>query len=168
MEEFLRYREQYCVSVCARFLQTPSLHNQVWYLEDTAGIIQAMILCSGGLLFPVFGKPCDIPPPRFLSRSFLNWGQPLIHSVQGLVDSTEPLEAALANLGYPAPEHRDYDLMALNGPLEREHPENLPGLVLRKPGFPDLEAMLPLQAGYEKEEVLPKDAAFTPHGAAST
>ncbi|GHV73779.1 hypothetical protein AGMMS49940_10810 [Spirochaetia bacterium] len=160
MEEFLRSREQYCVNACAKFLQ---IHSLTWYLEDPAGTVQAMILSSGGMLFPVFGKTRDIPPPRFLSRSFLHWGQPPIHSVQGLVDDTELLEAALANLGYPAPEHRDYDLMTLNGPPEREHPKDgLRELVFRKPVFTDLEAMLPLQAGYEKEEVLPKDTVFNP------
>lgn len=117
-----------------------------------------MLLRSGGVLFPVFGTVRDIPPPRFLKKGLL--GRTPIHAVQGLRGDTEILDAAL--VGYPAAEHRDYDLMALQSPPERERPEDIPGLVLRKPGFTDLEAMLPLQTGYEKEEVLPKGAAFNP------
>jgi ribosomal protein S18 acetylase RimI-like enzyme len=173
MEEFLRSGEQYCVNACAKFLQTHSLHDQEWYLTSCNEVsrtspeetVRAMLLRSGGMLFPVFGTARDIPPPRFmnglLGRSFL--GRTSIHAVQGLLDDTELLEAALASMGYHAAEHRDYDLMALGHPPERESPAaNLRGLILRKPGFTDLEAMLPLQAGYEKEEVLPKDAAFNP------
>jgi ribosomal protein S18 acetylase RimI-like enzyme len=159
MEEFLRSREQYCVNACAKFLQTHSLHDKEWYFTNPEGAVQAMILRSGGMLFPVFGTTRDIPPPRFLKNLL---GRTPIHAVQGLRDDTEILDAALVRMGYTAAEHRDYDLLALQSPPERKRPEDFPGLVLRKPGFTDLEAMLPLQAGYEKEEVLPKDAAFNP------
>jgi ribosomal protein S18 acetylase RimI-like enzyme len=161
MEDFLRSREQYCVSACAQFLQTHSLHDHEWYLANPEGVVQAMLLRSGGMLFPVFGNVRDIPPPRFLNNGFR--GRTSIHAVQGLLDDVEILETALANLGCHAAEHRDYDLMTRGNPPERENPGVFPrGLVLRTPGFTDLEAMLPLQAGYEKEEVLPNGADFNP------
>jgi ribosomal protein S18 acetylase RimI-like enzyme len=137
----------------------------VWYPENPEKTIRAMILHSGGMLFPIFGNIPDLPLPRFL-KGFLNrgfLGRPPVHAVQGLLDDAEILETILTNLGYPAAEHRDYDLMALDNPPERESPGAGPGgLVFRKPGFTDLEAMLPLQAGYEKEEVLPNGAIFDP------
>jgi ribosomal protein S18 acetylase RimI-like enzyme len=164
MEEFLRSREQYCVNACAKFLQTHK--NQKWYLANPDGTIRAMLLLSGGMFFPVFGSARDIPPPRFLKSGLLDRnfpGMTPIHAVQGLLDDTVILETALESLGYHAAEHRDYDLMSLENPPEQKSPgAGLHGLVLRKPGFTDLEAMLPLQTGYEKEEVLPKDAVFNP------
>jgi ribosomal protein S18 acetylase RimI-like enzyme len=119
-----------------------------------------MILLSGGMLFPVFGSTKDIPLPRFM-KGFLS--RTPIHAVQGLRNDAELLEAALESLGYHAAEHRDYDLMALEHPPKWENHDAGPhGLVFRKPGVTDLEAMLPLQAGYEKEEVLPNGAVFDP------
>ncbi|GHV24704.1 hypothetical protein AGMMS4952_00810 [Spirochaetia bacterium] len=164
VEEFLRSREHYCVTACSKFLQPHDPQDRTWRLTNAEGIIRAVILRSGGMLFPVFKDARDISFPRFMNGLLGRiWGQPPIHAVQGLPGDTELLLAALANLGYPAPEHRDYDLMALNGPPKRGSPDTgLRGLVLRKPGFTDLEAMLPLQAGYEKEEVLPQGADFNP------
>jgi ribosomal protein S18 acetylase RimI-like enzyme len=166
VEEFLRSREQYCVSACSKFLQTHEMQDQTWRLTNAEGIIRAVILRSGGILFPVFKDARDISFPRFMNGLLgRGCGQSPIHAVQGLPGDTELLVAALAKLGYPAPELRDYDLMALNGPPKRPQPgAGLRGLVLRKPGFADLEAMLPLQAGYEKEEVLPEGADFNPAG----
>ncbi|GHU62708.1 hypothetical protein FACS189445_5830 [Spirochaetia bacterium] len=173
MEEFLRSREQYCVTACAKFLQTHSLRreDQAWRIEDPEGTIRGILLRSGGMLFPVFGNVQAIPPPRLmtgplgcnglLGRNFLN--RPPLYAIQGLLDDAVILDAALESLGYHAAEHRDYDLMALEKPPPGERPGAFPReLVLRKPGFTDLETMLPLQAGYEKEEVLPNDAVFNP------
>jgi ribosomal protein S18 acetylase RimI-like enzyme len=92
----------------------------------------------------------------FLSR-------PPVHAVQGLLGNTEILEAALANLGYHAAEQRDYDLMALEKAPGDENPGAVPGgLEFRRPGLADLEELYPLQAGYEKEEVLPRGKILNP------
>jgi ribosomal protein S18 acetylase RimI-like enzyme len=92
----------------------------------------------------------------FLSR-------PPVHAVQGLLGDAETLEAALADLGYRAAEQRDYDLMALEKAPGEESSGAFPrGLELRRPGFADLEELYPLQAGYEKEEVLPQGKVLNP------
>ncbi|GHT89012.1 hypothetical protein FACS1894137_17700 [Spirochaetia bacterium] len=162
MEAFLRSREQYCVAACAKFLHShgpkapKEPKDQAWYLAGPEGTIRAVLLRFEGMLFPVFETPCGIPPlnPSFLRRT-------PVRVVQGLRDDTELLEAALESLGCTAEEHRDYDLMGLEKPPEMESPP-LRGLVLRKPDYRDLEEMLPLQAGYEKEEVIPDYAVFNP------
>jgi GNAT superfamily N-acetyltransferase len=89
------------------------------------------------------------------------WGKPPVRLVQGLLGDALLLEAALADLGYHATEQRDYDLMILE--KEPEEGGAFPrGLELRRPGFTDLEALCPLQAGYEEEEVLPRGAVLNP------
>jgi ribosomal protein S18 acetylase RimI-like enzyme len=94
-------------------------------------------------------------------RGFLN--KPPVHLVQGLLGDAQLLEAALADLGYHAAEQRDYDLMALDKAPGAGVPGAFPkGLELRRPGLADLEALCPLQAGYEEEEVLPRGAALNP------
>jgi ribosomal protein S18 acetylase RimI-like enzyme len=158
--EFLRSHEYYYVTACAKFLRKQPPHEQIWYLTNQDRGISAMLLRFGGMFFPVFGDIQDPPLPRFM-KSFA--GRIPVHAVQGLLDEAEILEAALAKLGYRAAEHRNYDLMTLDGPPERRSPgPNLRGLTLRRPDFTDLEAMYPIQAAYEKEEVLPRGAAFNP------
>ncbi|MDR2078860.1 MAG: GNAT family N-acetyltransferase [Treponema sp.] len=158
MEEFLRSHEYYCVTACAKFLHKRPPHEQIWYLTNQEGVISAMLLRFGSTLFPVLGNTQDPPLPRFM-KSFM--GRIPVHAVQGLLEEAEILEAALAKLGYRTAEHRNYDLMTLDSPPERRSPGlNLRGLTLRRPDFTDLEAMYPIQAAYEKEEVLPKGAAF--------
>jgi predicted GNAT family acetyltransferase len=119
-----------------------------------------MIIRSGGILLPVLGEIRNIPPLHFI-KGFLN--KPPVHLVQGLLGDALLLEAALADRGCHAVEQRDYNLMALDKALETESPGAFPrGLDLRRPGLADLEAMYPLQAGYEEEEVLPQGAVFNP------
>ncbi|MFP3040854.1 GNAT family N-acetyltransferase [Treponema primitia] len=158
-EEFLRSHEYYCVNACAQFLQKNSPHEQVWYLTDPDGTISAVLLRFGGMLFPVFGSTRNPPLPRFI-KSFL--GRISIRAVLGMLDEAELLETALASRGYHAAEHRNYDLMTLDSQSGWENCSGPQELVLRKPGFTDMDLLYPLQAAYEKEEVLPKDTAFNP------
>jgi ribosomal protein S18 acetylase RimI-like enzyme len=117
-----------------------------------------MILRSGGMLLPVLGEIRNIPPLHFM-KGFLN--KPPVHLIQGLLGDAQLLEAALADLGCHVAEQRDYDLMALD--KEPAGPGAFPGgLELRRPGFADFEALYPLQAGYEEEEVLPRGAVLNP------
>jgi predicted GNAT family acetyltransferase len=112
------------------------------------------------MYLPVLGKIRNIPPLHFM-KGFLS--KPPVHAVQGLRGDAEALEAALANLGYHPAEQRDYDLMALEKAPGEESSGAWPrGLELRKPGFVDLEELCPLQAGYEKEEVLPLGTVLNP------
>jgi ribosomal protein S18 acetylase RimI-like enzyme len=94
-------------------------------------------------------------------KGFLN--KPPVHAIQGLLGDAQLLEAAVADFGYHPAEQRDYDLMVLETAPEMESPGAFPrGLELRRPGFADLEALYPLQAGYEEEEVLPQGAVLNP------
>lgn len=163
-EEFLRSREYYGVTACAKFLNRASSNNQVWRLEGPSsppgGALQALIVRSGGMLLPVLGNTRSIPPLHFM-KGFLS--KPPVHLVQGLLGEARLLEAALEGLGYHAAEQRDYDLMALEGEGETGDSGAFPrGLELRSPGLDDFEALYPLQALYEEEEVLPRGAVLDP------
>jgi ribosomal protein S18 acetylase RimI-like enzyme len=112
------------------------------------------------MFLPVLGKIRTIPPLHFM-KGFL--GRPPVHAVQGRLEDAETLEAALADLGYSAAEQRNYDLMALAKAPGDESSGAFPrGLELRRPDFADLEELYPLQAGYEKEEVLPQGTILNP------
>jgi ribosomal protein S18 acetylase RimI-like enzyme len=160
-ERFLKSREPYCVVACSRFLQGKSAH--VWNLTLPGGPVSAVLIHSGRSLLPVFAAVRDIPLPHFLNR-FL--GRVPIHAVQGLSKDTDTLEAAMSRLGYAAAERRTYDLMSLEGALKtpsRNGGGRLPrDFTLREAGYEDTESLLPLQAGYEQEEVLPNGAVFNP------
>jgi ribosomal protein S18 acetylase RimI-like enzyme len=125
---------------------------------DQAGAVSAALFHYNRFLFPIFGKTKDITLPRFMNRFP---GKIPVHAIQGILGDVQMLENALVGLGYRAHEHRDYDLMALDTPPEPESLKAGPGgLTLRTPDSTDLGAILPLHAGYEKEEVLPRDVAF--------
>ncbi|MDR2110331.1 MAG: GNAT family N-acetyltransferase, partial [Spirochaetaceae bacterium] len=156
-EEFLRAGEAYCVAACARFLHKGS-HDHLWYTPDPAGIPAAMILQSRRSLFPILRGIAGIPLPRFLNRLF---GKVSIHAVQGLREDAAILEEILRGLGYTAADKIDYDLMALDGPPEPPVP-GPPGLIVRPPAPGVREALFPLQAAYEQEEVLPRGVLFNP------
>ena len=164
-EEFLRSREYYGVTACAKFIGKGPPHNQAWRLADPSSSpgapVRAMVIRSGSMLLPVLGEEIRrIPPLRFM-RGFL--GKPPVHSVQGMLGDALLLEEALADRGYHAAEQRDYDLMALDRAPETKSPGAfLRGLELRRPGIADFEALYPLQAGYEEEEALPRGAVLNP------
>jgi len=160
VKTFLMTRERYCVSASSRFLDIKKSRGHVWYLNNSIGEISALLLHSHHSLFPVFDKNPRVPGPRFLNR-FL--GKLPIHSVQGLREDTEILEALIETQGYFAAERIDYDLMSIDGQPRldalRSGPANL---VLRRPAKGDNEGIFVLQSAYEQEEVLPRNAVFNP------
>jgi predicted GNAT family acetyltransferase len=69
----------------------------------------------------------------------------------------------MESLGFQAQERIDYDLMTLDqDPLSECFHQGPINLVLRKPVPEDTEGLFQLQAAYEQEEVLPRDAVFNP------
>jgi ribosomal protein S18 acetylase RimI-like enzyme len=149
------------VSASARFLRIrEEKHGHVWYMNDSDGKINALLVHHRQSLLPVFNKNRNIPGPGFLTR-FL--GKVQIHALQGLREDAELLESLMEEQGYYASERIDYDLMSLD---ETPRPEALrsgpPGLVLRSPARGDTEFLFALQTAYEQEEVLPRDAIFNP------
>ena len=158
VEAFLRSREQLCVAACARFLKRDRSKDEVWILPDTGGGVSALIIRTGQNLLPVFGGKTGLPRPKLLG-GFL--GPIRVHSAQGLKDEVIALEQMLESAGRKAAEQIDYELMSLDrAPLSGYSPGPA-GLKLRKPLFTDMDALAALQAGYEREEVLPRFAEFS-------
>ena len=122
--------------------------------------ISALLLHSRRTLFPVFDSNPNISSPHFLNHFLVKTP---IHAVQGLREDTERLESLMENEGYYAAERIDYDLMNIDGPPRQEALCSGPaGLILREPGTGDADSIYVLQAAYEQEEVLPKNAVFDP------
>jgi ribosomal protein S18 acetylase RimI-like enzyme len=159
-EAFLKAREIHCVTACAKFLKRSGSRDHVWALREEDGTLSALVLYSGRTLFPVFDRPTHIPVPYFMSRL---WRKVPVHAIQGCGNDAHMLEYALTGMGYSCLDRIEYDQMTLDGEPRAEALKAGPaGLVLRKPGASDLDALYQLQAAYEKEEVLPRGAAFNP------
>jgi len=159
-ETMLRAMERGCVSACSRYLKRNKSKDTVWIYRGIYNNIEGMIFNSGGTLIPILRGEDEMPPPRFLN-SFLRTVK--IHSVQGLKNDVIAFQKKLAETGRFPEEIIDYDLMSLDNPPDEKGyqagPENL---YLCRPQLCDLDAAAPLQAAYEKEEVLPKSAEFNP------
>ena len=156
VEDLLRDKEDSYAGACGRFLSRHPLKDQVWVLRHRS---LALIINSRSTLMPVLYGLKEIPDLHFLN-SFLHVKK--IHSVQGLCDEVVVLENAMEKTGRVIIDIFDYDLMALDCiPSGKSYPgpENL---VLRVPKMIDIDKLAPLQAGYEKEEVLPRGSAFSP------
>ena len=169
-EELLRSRENYCVAACSRFLNRSKTKDKVWLLKNKEEKPLAIIVYSMLNLMPVFCGQKEIPPQKFL-RNFFSLLP--VHSVQGLLDDVIILEKSLEALGMKNSEKIDYNLMYLDklpadinftlGNKDDLKKIRWPqGLVLRVPKYTDMDELAVLQAGYEKEEVLPKGAEFNP------
>jgi ribosomal protein S18 acetylase RimI-like enzyme len=172
-EAFLRRLEPNCVSTCARFLTMERFGDCLWGLSDSQGLsrdssqgfprgsINALLLYSKQTLLPVFSG-FNSPAQAGLSWSmlrFLRKGQ--FHAAQGLRKDLLILERIMADLGRETLDPIDYDLMALDyGPAITTLRAGPAGLRIRTPEYHELENILPLQAAYEREEVLPQGSSF--------
>jgi ribosomal protein S18 acetylase RimI-like enzyme len=158
-ERFLKEHEKYCVSACARFRELNYAEDHAWVLAfgDMYGA-SAMILHSRQTIFPVFDGQIAFRFPPHLIRALRNID---IRALHGLASDTELLEKILAPFGFAAKECTDYHLMALDGAcaLGAEE-ERQRGLVFRSAAHCDEEELFPLQAAYDREEVLAESARF--------
>jgi predicted GNAT family acetyltransferase len=156
-ERLLCDMENDCVTACGRFLDDSDA--QIWKLDGKKGI-SALLVNSRSTLIPVLCGIKEIPQLKFL-KGFLR--RKKIHSVQGLIEDVLVIEKEMEKTGRVIADMYDYDLMELdNLPVENEKKAGLEKLTLRKPKLNDLDALCPLQEGYEKEEVLPKGSKFSP------
>ncbi|MDR0662590.1 MAG: GNAT family N-acetyltransferase [Spirochaetaceae bacterium] len=154
-ETLLRMKEAYYVAACSRFRTMNFVKDHAWVLTSDGTGASALLLHSRGSLFPVFNGKTDISPPFFLERVLKNIH---LYSLQGLTREVEMLEAMLLPLGLRSRETMDFKLMALE---QLPHPVKTPkGISFRRAERSDTETLLPLQAAYEKEEVLPADSTF--------
>jgi ribosomal protein S18 acetylase RimI-like enzyme len=156
-ERLLRDIENDYVSACGRFLEPSGC--QIWKLDGKKGLL-ALLVNSRSTLIPVLRGIKEIPQLKFL-KGFLR--EKKIHSVQGLKEDVLVIENEMERTGRVVVDIFDYDLMALDSlPLENEKKSRLDQLTLRTPQLIDLDAICPLQEGYEKEEVLPRGSKFSP------
>jgi len=170
-ENMLRDLEDDYVCACARFSARGtssafSVKDPIWKLTDKNETLKALIINSRSTILPVFCNLKEIPSPKFLSGFF---SLIKIHSVQGLKEEVIIMEKAMKQYGKNITDIFDYDLMSLearnaNFRLEERRAEikEISGLVLRVPRMTDLDALAPLQAAYEHEEVLHKGSVFSP------
>jgi len=159
VEYLLRDMENDCVTACGRFLSRQPQKDRVWKLCGKKGDLSALLINSKSTLIPVLCGMKEIPHPDFL-KGFLRLKK--IHSVQGLTEEVRLFENALEKMGKKAADIFDYDLMDLdNLPSLKGLSSGPKNLVLRVPQLTDLDAIAPLQAAYEQEEVLPNGSVFS-------
>jgi len=159
VEKLLKDNENNYVNASARFIAQEA-NTLIWVLCGKDKEIQALIINFKNNIIPIL---CGVkmPPLDFKKGKFLPSKK--IHSVQGLKDEVIVLEGELEKNGWKAKQIIDYELMSLDAPPKKG--KNLSGFsnfVLRKPVMTDIDGMAPLQAGYEKEEVLPTGSTFSP------
>jgi ribosomal protein S18 acetylase RimI-like enzyme len=160
LTDFLKEQEPYCVAACARILHHAGSQNKIWMLHNTRGSIDAMLLHFHRSFFPVFRGEQDIPIPYFLPYLLLT--NP-IHAVQGLASDADILERAIGQTAGLPRERRDYHLMQREGaPGMNVFAGGPPSLAIRRPVPEDADEIFALQAGYEKEEVLPQGSDLDP------
>lgn len=149
-ETLLRMKEIYYVTACSRFRTMNFVKDHAWVLTSGGMGASAMLLHSKGSLFPVFNGKTDITPPFFLGRALKNI---TLYSLQGLADEVETLEAMLRPFGLRGRETANFKLMTLEkSPSAVKTPG---GISLRRAERGDVNALLPLEAAYEREEVMP-------------
>ncbi|MDR1148945.1 MAG: GNAT family N-acetyltransferase [Spirochaetaceae bacterium] len=152
-ETLLKMKEIYYVAACSRFMTMSFIKDHAWVLTSGGIGASAMLLHSKGSLFPVFNGKTDIAPPFFLERALKNI---TLCSLQGLSEEVGMLEAMLTPLGIAGREAVNFKLMTLE---RNPSPIKTPaGLSFRRAEKSDIDELLPLQAAYEKEEVLPTGA----------
>ena len=159
----LKSNESDNVSACSRFLTRHPLKDTVWILtkKEKNAALPGIIISSKSTILPVFFGRTDLPEPKFSGDSGkIN----KIHSIQGLKQEVLIMEDVLKKNGRDIADFFDYDLMSLDSAAAAQIPMDKPveGLVLREPRMTDLDALAPLQAAYEHEEVLHKGSFFSP------
>ena len=159
VEDMLRDMEDDCVTACGRYLARELSGGHVWMLCGRKNEFPAVLINSRSTLMPVLCGMKEIPRPLFLKNFFR---MKKIHSVQGLKNEVLVLEREMERFGRKISDIIDYDLMCIDGPpLQREHSTAV-NITLRVPMLTDLNALAPLQAAYEQEEVLHKGSVFSP------
>jgi hypothetical protein len=161
VETLLRANEHKYVSACAKYLIRRAV-DPVWVLRRGKEEIAAIVINYGSTLLPVLCGKKDIPMPGFSGDFFC---VKKIHSVQGLTEDVIIIDEIIQKMGRKNVDRYDYDLMSLDGMQKTESKDrgsDFSNLVLRVPNLSDIDKIAPLQAGYEKEEVLPKGGVFSP------
>ena len=158
VEKLLKGIENNYVNACAKFIAQEK--NTLFWVLCGKDEIQALLINYNNNILPVLcgvkKLDLDLKKGGFLASK-------KIHSVQGLKNEVIILEDELDKNGWKVKEIIDYELMSLDVPPNKgKPPSDFSNLVLRTPMMTDIDAMAPLQASYEKEEVLPTYSTFSP------
>jgi len=156
VEDLLRDMEDDSVTACGRYLAREQ-GDSVWMLCGGRNEFYAVLVNSRSTMIPVLCGMNEIPSPLFLKRFFR---LKKVHSVQGLKNEVLVLEKYMESFGRTVSERIDYSLMCINGPPINKGNPCAVNIVLRVPKLIDLNALAPLQAAYEQEEVLHKGSVF--------
>lgn len=161
VRSFLEARESLCVPACERFLAWDGGPDRMWYARDEEGaIVSILILSATGILYPVLAEPARPGNRTGLSHCLATRR---VRSIQGQAESVAVCESILEQRGQTRFERIDYALMRLDAsPLATALIAGPEGLVIRRATHEDADALFPLQAAYEKEEVIPAYASFKP------
>jgi predicted GNAT family acetyltransferase len=159
-EALLRAMEGSCVNACSKYLKRNQSKDTIHIFRGINNKIDGLIVHSASTLIPVLRTGNVMPKPLFID-SFLH--KIKIHSVQGIKEDVAAFEDQLEKTGRFAEEINDYYLMSLDKlPDEKGYLSGPGNLILYKPRLSDLDALVPLQAAYEQEEVIPKNSTFSP------
>ena len=165
VEDLLFNVEDDYVGACGRFLERVESRDTIWLLCGKKDEISALVINSKSTVIPVFcRKFCnthgnkEVPDIKKLAGLLK---KKRIYSLQGIKNEVIILEDILRQIGAKVSDTIDYDLMTIDKQLvfKGSSPGNL---TLCVPQMTDLDALAPLQAAYEQEEVLPKGSAFSP------
>jgi len=158
--ELLAGAEENYVSACAKFLMRDKTNDPIWVLAGNNGEIKGLVINSKSTILPVLCGRKEMPCAEFLKKLARSKN---IHSVQGLKDEVRILEDEMRKTGKTAADIIDYDLMSLDKlPEGTGKKARVSNLILRVPRMTDIDEMAPLQAAYEKEEVIPKGSVLSP------
>ncbi|GHU48119.1 hypothetical protein FACS1894200_04580 [Spirochaetia bacterium] len=157
--QFFKDHEKHCVAAVARFLHRKDSKNRLWYLPDDNGKASAILFYSKRSLYPIYDEAACKTVPRFLERLVKKYG---VYSIQGLQAAVQVFADEAARFGVCASEVIDYDLMLISKERFIDVPDPVNPLVIRTASAADIDALYPLQAVYEQEEVLPTGAEFYP------
>jgi predicted GNAT family acetyltransferase len=154
--EFLLPDEALCVPFTSR-LRSGARGFEVYMDLDRNGALRAGFLhTSGGLLLPAFSEPG--PDPAELA-AVLRELRPAVHSIMGVGRCVNAVEAGLP---LPPTTRVEYFLMTLaSGCRHPVLPGRPAGLLVRLADGGDADLLLPMQRGYELEEVVISPAHFS-------
>jgi GNAT superfamily N-acetyltransferase len=153
-EDFLRRHEVECVNIASRLLRgRPGGPALAVDAED--GRPRNLVYASGhGLVLPVFRLPDSSPAAERLVRRTVG---ACVRTVIGCAASVENLEKLL---DLDPCHRRDYHLMRLDAIPDGFPPGRTDGLDFALASRADAELLFPLQAAYEREEVVISPESF--------
>jgi hypothetical protein len=154
VENLLNKLEDDYTSACVRYLTLNTDKDTVLILRSFDGKKKqepiALIINSGSTVVPVLNGLTELPMSKSLN-DFLKTKK--IYSIQGLKKEVLILEDLMSLESFMLKEKKN-QASGLEG-------RELSNLTLRVPRMTDLDALAPLQAAYEHEEVLHKGSIFS-------